>query len=67
MGRFALEKFEKIWDLRDPFAGEVTAYGVTLKEAIEDTYKDIPACERPTYVWYRGEKLPVPGGTCTPV
>jgi hypothetical protein len=58
---------EKQYQIRDPFVGEITIVGETITEAIMFAYEDIPAIERPAYVWYQGVQMPVPGGTCTPV
>ena len=48
--------------IRDPFAGWLTVEGETLDEAIDAFYSDIEPEERPAYVWYEDEQIPVPGG-----
>jgi hypothetical protein len=55
------------YEIRDPFVGEIVVVGETLEEAIEREYGDIPVEERPAYIWFRGRKVRVPGGTCSPV
>ena len=58
---------ERYFEIRDPFAGVVDAYGETLGEAVENAYADLSEEERPAYVWHQGQQVPVPGGTCTPL
>lgn len=55
------------YTIRDPFAGHLDIEGDTLEEALEAAYEDIPEAERPAYVWYGGQQVPVPGGHCRPV
>ena len=55
------------FEIRDPFAGHLTVEGESLNEAIASAYSDIPADERPAYVWHQGRRIRVPGGVCRPV
>lgn len=57
---------EKTFAIRDPFAGHLDVEGETIEAAVEAAYEDIPETERPAYVWYGDESIPVPGGQCRP-
>lgn len=54
------------YQIRDPFAGDLTIEGHTLEAAIELAYEDIPVEERPAYVWHDGRRVAVPDGKCRP-
>lgn len=57
----------RVWSFRDPFAGWLSEKGKSLADAISRAYEDVPETERPEYVWYENEKIPVPGGCCRPI
>ena len=57
----------KTFWFRDPFAGDESAPGNSIEDAIEGAYAHIAPEERPAYVTYRGRQIAVPGGTCVPL
>ncbi len=61
------QQHERVWLVRDPFAGHLDVAGRTLEEAVAAAYAGIPREERPAYVWYGDEQIPVPGGRCRPI
>ena len=62
-----METVYRRFTVRDPFAGWIEVAGETIEEAVAAEYEAIPEQDRPTFVWYFGRRMDVPGGMCHPL